>query len=172
MKRILIILAVLAMLLMPSAAFALTTADVVVTATPSYISILVAPTTYDFGGVAPSITSNTTTAYFTVNNTSTVVTDQTIGVTTTANWTGGIGWIHSETATVDVDQVGLRANKGGAWGTGDVIVKRTNDTPNLISDNQTATTDYSFGLSIATPTSFNDGVQKQVTVRITAAAAI
>jgi hypothetical protein len=51
-------------------------------------------------------------------------------------------------------------------------VKRTNDTPNLIADNQSATTNYGFGLSLLAPTSFGDGVLKQVTVRITAAAAI
>ena len=172
MKRWLVGLIALAMLLMPSAAFALTTADVTVYATPSYISISVLPTTKDFGGVAPSDNATTITTFFTITNASTVVTDQTIGVTTADNWTGGIGWIHSETAVPGVDTVGLYANKGGTWGAGDIIVKRTNDTPNLLADNQTAITNYGFGLNLLAPTSFSDGVQKQVTVRITAAAAI
>lgn len=173
MKRILIVLIALAMLLMPPAAFALTTADVTVYATPSYISISVLPITYDFGGVAPSTADNTTTSAFTVTNGSTIVTDQTISVNTADNWTGGIGWIHSDTATIGADQVGLLANKAGVWGTGDIIVKRIAEVPlGLISDNQTTGGTYDFGLSLLAPTSFGDGVQKEVTVRITAAAAI
>lgn len=173
MKRIFIAFAVLAMLLMPSAAFALTTADVTVYATPSYISISVSPDTHDFGGVAESTADNTTTSAFTVTNGSTVITDQTISVNTADNWTGGIGWIHSDTATIGADQVGLLANKGGVWGTGDIIVKKIASVPlNLISDNQSTGGTYDFGLSLLAPTSFGDGVQKQVTVRVTAAAAI
>jgi hypothetical protein len=146
-------------------AMALTTADVTVTATPSYISISVLPTTNDFGVVAASSTPSTTTTYFTIDNNSSVVTDQTIAVTTTT-WSGGVTWTHSDTCTPGADTAGLMANKGGTWGTGDIIVK--NASPNPIAENQPATTDYSFGLKLYAPTSFSDGVQKQIIVRVTA----
>ncbi len=131
-------------------------------------AITVSPTTYDFGAIVEGSTTNTTTTYFTINNTSTMQTDQTISVTT-ANWTGGVGWTHSDTATAGENQVGMKANKGGTWGTGDVIVKY-NAVWNDIATNQAANTDYQFGLSLIAPTEFTDGVQKQIVIRITAAA--
>ena len=137
-----------------------------VTYTPGTPEITVSPTSYDFGVIAESITSNTTTSYFTIDNTSTMQTDQTISVTA-SSWSGGAGWTHSDTATPGADTAGMKANKGGTWGTGDVIVK--NAAPNFIAENQAAVTDYSFGLSLITPTSFTDGIQKSNTVRITAA---
>src|SRR3972149_7043271 len=127
--------------------------------------ITVSPTSYGFGIVDVSSTSNTTTSYFTIDNTSTMQTDQTISVTTTT-WSGGVTWTHSDTATAGANTAGLKANKGGTWGTGDVIVK--NASPNFIAENQAASTDYSFGLSLITPTSHSDGVQKTIVVRITA----
>ncbi len=169
MKRILISLVLALLLILGTAlpAMAATTADVTVTATPTFIGITVSPTSYDFGTVADSSTTNTTTTYFTINNTSSVQTDQTISVTGTT-WSGGVTWAHSETATPGADTVGLKAQKGGTWGAAAVIVK--NGTPNYIAENQAANTNYSFGLSLLAPTSSTDGVQKSVTVRVTAAA--
>lgn len=157
----------IAMLAVPVVpAFASTTADVTVTATPSFIAIGVTPTTYDFGVVATS--SNTTTAnttYFLISNNSSVTTNMTISVTG-ATWTGGTAWTHSDTATPGADTVGLWANAGGTFGTGDVIVK--NAAPNKIKTNQAATTNFSYGLDLLAPTSFSDGVQKTNVVRVTA----
>ncbi len=131
-------------------------------------SITVSPTTYDFGTVTESSTTNTTTTYFTIDNTSTMQTDQTISVTT-ANWTSaGVPWVHSDNATAGVDTAGLKANKAGTWGTGDIIIKY-NATWNDIATNQAANTDYQFGLSLIAPSSFTDGVQKTIIVRVTAA---
>ncbi len=134
---------------------------------PATVAIAVDIPTYDFGAVNPSATPYTTTSYFTIDNTSGVQTDQTISVTATT-WAGGVTWTHSDTATAGANTAGLLANKGGTWGTGDVIIKY--DTPNFIAENQAANTDYSFGLKLIAPTSFTDGVQKTITVRITAAA--
>ena len=168
MKRWLIVLIALVVLLVPSTAFAINTADVTVRATPSYISISVDPSIpYDFGVVAESATPSTTTSYWTIDNTSSVQTDQTISVTT-ATWSGGVTWTHSDTCTPGTDTAGLKANKGGAWETGDVIVKYTS--PLFIAEDQAVNTDYSFGLKLWAPTSFGDGVQKQIIVRITAVA--
>jgi len=49
-----------------------------------------------------------------------------------------------------------------------VIVK--NGTPNFIAENQAATANYDFGLELVAPTSFTDGVEKSITVRVSAAA--
>ena len=133
-------------------------------ATPA---ITVSPTFYDFGVVAESTTPYTSTSYFTIDNTSGMQTDQTIGVTS-SSWSGGVTWTHSDTATPGANQAGLLANKEGTWGVGDVIVKY--DTPNYIAENQPADTDYSFGLKLIAPTSFGDGVEKAIVVRVSAAA--
>lgn len=129
--------------------------------------ISVSPIFYDFGVVAESTTPYTATNYFTIDNTSTMQTDQTIAVTT-STWSGGVGWTHSDTATPGANQAGLLSNKEGTWGVGDVIVKF--DTPDYIAENQPASTDYGFGLKLIAPTSFGDGVEKAITVRITAVA--
>lgn len=169
-KTLIAILMALALALVPVGnAFAATTADVTVTATPAFISITLAPgqTTWPIGVVTAGSTPSTTTTYFTIDNTSTVQTDQTIGVTT-ATWSGGVTWAHAEDAVPGTDLAGLKANKGGTWGVSDIIVK--NASPNFIAENQTANTDYSFGLKLWAPTEFTDGVEKQIIVRITAVA--
>lgn len=174
MKRILVgILLVLALVSMTVApAFAATTADVVITVTPSVVAITVSPSAdYDFGVQATSATPSTTTSYFTIDNTSTVQTDQTIGVGN-ATWEGGAyDWTHAEDAAPGSEIVGMKANKGGTWGVSDIIVKL--GTPNFIAENQAATTDYSYGLKMWVPTAFNaaeTGTQKTNTVRVSAAA--
>ena len=164
-RLVLIVLLALLSMLVPAQVFAQTTVDVTVNATPAYVGITVSPTGYGFGTVGVSTTPSTTTSYFTIANTSSVVTNQTISVTT-ATWAGGVTWTHSDTATPGVDTVGLKANKGGTWGAGDVIVKY--NTPNKLAENQAATTDYSFGLKMWAPTEFGDGVLKTVTVRVIA----
>jgi hypothetical protein len=165
MKLLGILLAIALVLLTPIQAFAATTADVTVTATGAYVAIAVDIGSKDFGTVDASSTPSTTTSYFTIDNTSTVQTDQTIGVTT-ATWAGGVTWAHAEDAVPGANMAGLKANKGGTWGVGDIIVKYSS--PNYIAENQAATTDYSFGLKLWSPTSFTDGVQKTITVRVTA----
>ena len=140
-------------------------ADVTVTVTPTYLSISVSPTTYGFGVVATSATPSTTTTYFTITNSSSVATNNTIAVTT-ATWSGGVTWTHSDTATAGADTAGMKANKGGTWGTGDVIVQYT--TPQTLAASQAANTNWNFGLELLAPTSFSDGVQKSIIVRVTA----
>jgi hypothetical protein len=170
MKRILggILLVLVLTLVSVVPVFAATTADVTVTATPSYVSVSINPAVpYDFGVVAESATPSTTTSYWTIDNTSSVQTDQTISVTT-ATWSGGVTWTHSDTCTPGANTAGLKANKGGTWGVGDIIVK--NASPNYIAENQTADTDYSFGLKLFAPTSFGDGAQKSIIVRVSAVA--
>jgi hypothetical protein len=172
-KVIVVILAVLALVVgMAIPAFAATTADVIINVTPSVVAISVTPSAdYDFGVQATSATPSTTTTYFTIDNTSTVQTDQTIAVTS-ATWEGGTyDWTHAEDGAPGASTVGLKANKGGTWGVSDVVVAYT--TPLNLAENQAATTDYSYGLKMWVPTSFNaseTGTEKTNTVRVSAAA--
>jgi len=138
-----------------------------VTYTPAVPDISVDPTTYYFGTVTESSTPSTITTYFTITNASTIQTDQTIGVTTNT-WSGGIAWSHNDSGSPGANAAALLANRGGSWGIGDIIVKYSS--PVYIYENCPASTNYSFGLKLLAPTSFSDGVQKQIVVRITAVA--
>ena len=171
-KRILTtLIAILALLVwvMPALpAFADTTADVTVTATPAYIAVSDNLASYDFGVVAASSTQQTETTHIGITNTSTVQTD--ITILTTGNFTGGVGWTVSNTATPGADTAGLKSNRGGTWGAGDVIIEEAGGTPNYIYENCAALTDFDYGIQLLAPSSFSDGVQKSVTVRISAVA--
>lgn len=169
MKRLLLSLVLSLMLAtgFVTSALAATDADVTVTATPAYVAISSDQSSYDFGVVAASSTPSTTTIWATITNPSTVQTDQTISVTT-SSWSGGVTWTHSDTNTPGADTAGMLTNRGGTWGVGDIIVK--NAAPNFIYENAPASTGYSFGLLLTAPTSFTDGVQKSITVRVTAVA--
>lgn len=163
--RVVVTVLLLALAVPVGVASAATTADVTVTATPQVVAIADNTTTYDFGPVATSSTTDMPTGYVEIDNTSSVQTDQTIS-TTSANWTGGMGWENSDTATVAPDIAGLKASKGtGAF---DVIIKSA--APNYIAENQAANTDYTYEVRLLAPTSFGDGVQKTITIRVTAAA--
>lgn len=146
---------------------AATTADVTVTATFAFVGITDNATSYDFGVVAASSTTNMTAgvAQVAITNSSTVQTDMTISVTG-ATWTGGVAWTHSDTATAGADTVGMRAGKNGGT-VADVIVK--NASPNFIYENCPASTNFTYGLQLLAPTSGTDGVEKTNTLRVTAA---
>jgi hypothetical protein len=164
-KTLVAILIALALVAVPTAALAASSADVTVTATPTFVSISASPGSFDFGAVSEGDTPSSTTSYFTVTNNSSVATDNTVSVTS-ATWTGGVAWNHSDTGTAGADTAALLANKGGAWGVGDVIVK--NSAPNVLAASQASKTNWGFGLKLLAPTSFSDDVQKTNTVRITA----
>lgn len=156
-----LLLALLPMMAMSGKALAATTADITVNATPAYVEISCNQSSYDFGVVATSSTTNTSTAYFGIDNNSTVQTDQTISVTTTT-WSGGLGWDHSDAGTAGDNTTAIYAHNTD-WS---IIVK--NAAPNYIAENQAATTDYDFGLSLQAPTVLYDGAEKSITVRISA----
>ena len=168
MKRTIILAVVMSLLLaiLPvGLALAADSADVTVTATPSFLGISNSPSDHDFTTVTVSTTEETLTDAFTVTNTSSVPINVAIAVTT-ATWSGGATWTHSDTATAGADTAGLKANVGGAWGTDDVIIKFT--APNNLVASQTASTGFDWGLQLITPTSFSDGVEKEIVVRLTA----
>jgi hypothetical protein len=170
MRKVLLSLAIaLLLVLVPVIpAFAATTADVTVTATPaSVIAITDNATGAAFGEVADGATVQTTTAYIHINNTSNVQVDMTISVTT-STWAGGVTWTHDDTGSPGADTAGLKANRGGTWGVGDVVVK--NVSPLFIYENCPAGTDFDYGLQLLVPTSTTDVVEKSNTVRVSAAA--
>ena len=123
--------------------------------------ITVSPTSYDFGQVNEGSTTNTTTNYFAITNSSTIQTDQTIGVTTT-KWSGGLGWDHNDSGVRGDNATAMYAYRT-SW---DVVVK--NAAPNYIYENCPASTNYTFGLSLLAPNVFYEGAEKTITVRITA----
>ena len=159
----LLIIGIMLVVISPAAAFAATTADVTITATPSYIAITNTPSSYDFGVIAASATPATNTTYFTANNTGNVVSNITLLVTA-ANWTGGVGWIHSNTATAGVDTVGLKC---GTQDDGNVTATIIKTTAMTLHNNVASYNTTKWGITMYAPTSFGDGAQKTVTVRLT-----
>ncbi len=145
-----------------------TTADVVINATPSFISIAIGvPNTYAFGVVVASSVTNTTTTYFTATNTSSVSTTTTIKVI--GDWTsGGVGWTASDTGAAGADTAGLWAYSPdtSTWA---VIVKKSAAFNNLVTA-KAANTNFTFGLGLLAPSSFTDGQLNSNTVRLTMAA--
>ncbi|MBA7701764.1 hypothetical protein ES703_110510 [subsurface metagenome] len=142
--------------------FAATSQDVTVNATPSFISISNSQSTYNFGVVVAGTTPTTATDWSTITNSSSVSTDIEISVTT-ATWSGGVTWTHSDTATAGEDTAGLKAGTGG---TNDIIVKFAS--PNDLVSALGAGTPYDWNLQLIAPSSFTDGVQKEIVVRLTA----
>ena len=154
---------IMLVIIAPLAAIAVTTADVVITATPSYIAMTNTPSSWAAGILAAgSSTATANDSYFTANNTGSVAGNITLLVTTT-NWTGGVGWIHSDTATAGTDTVGLKCGTKGS-GSAVTIIKTTAMT---LINNLAAANSTGWGMTILAPTVYNDGVQKTVTVRLT-----
>lgn len=150
-------------------AYAVTTANITITVTPGIIGISINATTYNYGYLSVGTTANTSAAWFGITNSSTVITNHSIGVVN-ATWTGGAtAWTHSNTATAGADTVGLVANAAGVYGVGDVIVKSS--ALNNIKTNLAATTNYEFGMGILMPTSSTVADQKTNVVQITVSAA-
>ncbi len=160
------------LLILCTPALGATTADVTVTFTPEYLAITDNATSYGFGTLALSSTTNSSTLQVAIDNTSTVQTDHTIAVVTD-NWTGGTGIIHDNTGTPGADTVAMKACRGAAWLTASTVVVETlSGSPNYIYEDCPATTDFTYGLSLLTPTSVVAGnaVEQTNTVRITVAA--
>ena len=147
----------------PSIAMAATTADVTITASPTYIAITNTPNNYDFGVVLAGTNKSSLSTQFTANNTGNVASNVSIAAILTAgNWSGGQGWIHSNTGTPGADQAGLIAGLSG-W-VGNVTVSST---AAWFMNGLAAATTQQWGVEIQSPTSFGDGTQKTMIVRLT-----
>jgi len=170
MKRLIVVLAVVLTLVLGAVAPALaaSTAEVTITAQPSYISITIAgnSTSYDFGTVVINYLANTTTNRLFVANASGINIDVTIGTNAT-EWSGGLGWHVSETAETGNHTAGLKASHG----TGNFTTVVRNAVPLMLYNTCTvATTSWAFELQLVTPNEYTDGVQKSIKVVLTATA--
>lgn len=168
-KKVFRVAAALLLLLLAPLVMAATDADVTVTYQIQYMNITDNATTVAFGAVAPGATSNTSTAYVQISNNSSIQVDAYIGVTG-ATWTGGTAHTHDDSATPGADTVGLLANRGGTWGTGDVIVEYGDGTYSswqFIYENCPISTNFTYGLGLQAPTSTTDNQTKTNTVRVT-----
>ena len=162
MKKLLLslVLAIVLVLSLGIPVLALTSADVTVTATPSYISITNAPGDFDFATVDESSTPDTTTSYFTITN------DSTVNITVSivcVGWAGTTPWTYGA-AGADTGQ--LKTSDGdGAY---DVIVDDV--TPITLSTTSTPGDDVLWELQLECPTTFSHGYEQTTTVTVSAAA--
>jgi hypothetical protein len=178
MKKILItLLLVLALVLVQVVpAFAATTADVTITATPEYLAMTVsnAPNTWAIGAIAEN-----TTVYWTadtlvpaepledgdmketITNTGSVTSDVDVKC---ADFTGGVGWTMSADETPGANEVNLRAGITGMANLA-AMVQVTNIDIELI-DSLAASGTKKFCLILETGT-FTDGVAKSGTCTLT-----
>lgn len=162
-KVVLVLLAsVMLTVIAPLSAMAATTADVAVTADPTYIAITNTPNSWAIGAVMAGIRKNSGATYFTANNSGNTASNISIqAILVSGNWSGGQGWIHSNTATAGSNTVGLIAGTTG-W-TSNVTVKSTAD---WLTTGLAAATTYPWGMELVSPSDITDGAQKSMTVRL------
>ena len=166
MKKLLISWAIALTLILTMAipAFAATNADVTVTAAGAYVSYTANQTSYAFGTIAASSTTNTTGTWVLFTNTSSVSTN--ISVKMLANtWTSsGSGWTHSDSASNN-NTVAMKANSSNSttWATS-VFIKYSASFSE-IGTAIAANSNYASGLSLLAPTIFTDGASNNNTIR-------
>ena len=172
MKRLIIsvVMALMLALVPASGALAATSQDVTVTATPSYVSIANSHADFDFGVITASSTENTTTGYFTLTNTSTVVTDITL---VCDGWDGGANDWTYDAAGADTGRLkasGTNGGTGGSTGAGayDKVIPSSGSV--LLADDLTATTNVAWEMLLEAPTSFSYGNEQTTHVTVTATA--
>ena len=152
-------------LVAPALVMAATTASVTITATPIYIAITNAPSSYDFGSVNTSATPSTTAGYFTITNTSTTSTNITIWGT---DFTGGSGWTLATAGAPGSQIAGMYA--GIVSGSFNITVTTTTTT--VLKSSLAALINQTWHLKLMCPTNTpTDGAQRTSTITISAAAA-
>lgn len=194
--RRLILSAILALTLVAAFAvpvFAAPSADVTVTATPSFLSISIAQNTWTINGIdgtgklainatyysnatgasgdvtAPTATVVDTDCYFLITNTSTVVTNMTANM---IHFTGGDAMTNTDTgyATNGANAFGASTYTTGAtWPTGAVILK--NAASAALKTSVAATTNVYFGVAIKTQSgAWASGSSQTSTITVTVTA--
>ena len=173
---LLLVLVVLTTLLVVSPAYAATTADVTITATPEYLAMTISnsPVTWEIGAIAEA-----TTVYWTADdlvpadpledgdmketltNTGSVTSDIDVKC---ADFTGGVGWTLSADETPDVNEVNLRAGITGMANLAAMIQVVNADTE--LVDSLAAAGTIKVCLILETGT-FGDGVAKSGTLTFT-----
>lgn len=170
-KRLLVALALaLALVLVPAGmALAATTQDVEITATPTYIAISNAPTSWAAGLIAADTDTDTGNDHFTITNTSTVNID--ISFYVADNWTS---WTYGSPAA-DTAQLKVSSGEGGTGGsTGsgdfDITLIYGSGNATLVCDNLTALSDAQWEMELDAPTSFTHGTAQSANITMTATA--
>jgi hypothetical protein len=161
---VLCVLVLMVMVMIPMAVRAATTQNVTITATPSYVSISNAPSTWAIGVIAASGTAATDAGYFVITNTSSVAINVSIWCTST--FTGGNAWTLASNGASASMVVGLYA--GTVSGTWDKVVSAS---PGQVLKSLSASANQSWHMKLWAPTVFTDGVEKTGTVTISAASA-
>jgi hypothetical protein len=160
-KTLIAILIALALVVIPvGSALAATTADVTVTATPTFISITNSPSSYDFGVVAESSTPNTGETNFTITNSSSVAIDTTIKCN---GWgTPPDKWSYGPSGP-DTGQLNASNGSGGF-----TISVPVDPTTAALHSNVAVGNNPQWGLQLTAPSSFSFGAQQTTTVTISA----
>jgi len=170
-KRLIVVLAVVLTLVlgMTVPALAATTADVTVTATPSYVSIAANFTgTFDFGFISASATGNTSNSLIGITNSSSVQIDCTIGTNSTIWCANGLAWTVNANGTASDGGAGLYAYSNATLPGAGVIVNNTGT--NQVASDLGAGKPFTYGLQLKAPSVYADGTQKSVKITVTAAA--
>ena len=161
MRRTLIaIVMALALVLIPvGSAFALTTADVTVTATPGFVSITNLPDSWDAGTILADTDVDTGGHYFTITNASTVAMDINIQCDGWTSWTYG---------APGADQGQLKASSanggtGGSTGEGNYDITVLDSVDTLLCDGVAKATNPTWELQLDAPSSFT-GVDVQTSI--------
>jgi hypothetical protein len=155
--------AVVGVVIVPaSGVIAATTADVTVNATPTYISIALNTSTYDFSTVVAGTDEESPDGYFGVTNDSTVITSTTI---VSNGWQDTNGVAPDSPWTWDSpgeDQGQMKASNGG--GVFDVTID--DETPAALESSTSADTDWVFEIQIDAPSSFTHGQPQGTTLTL------
>lgn len=162
------LLAMVAMLAMPAAVLAATTATVTIDVTPAFVSISTTNDTKDFGIVAAGLTNstvNSTINYFDVTNAGTVNATVTIKCDGWTHQTGSSDWTYGSPAA-DTGQMVFSVGTGAY----DTVIPEGPATESLFAALVPSTPDY-FEVGIDMPTSFTHGDKQRSTITLTATAA-
>lgn len=159
-----VILALILPLIPLGGVFAATSADVTVNATPSYLSISLNVSTFDYGSVIADTDENTTAGWFGVTNESSVASSTTV----VSN-----GWQDTNDGSTPWTWDAAGENQGrllASDGDGAYDVTVDDSTPVALASGTAALTDWVFELELDAPSSFTHGHAQGTTVTLTCSA--
>ena len=170
MKRTIIVAIAISLLLAifpVGLALAATTADVTVTATPSFLSITNLPASWPIGSVSANSTPNTGIDYFEITNSSGVAMDISIKCN---GWSGVSSWSYGAPATNTANLTASSGNStgGGSSGAGTYDIDVLDGSDSLLIDAVAAGVNPNWELQLNAPTDFTFGDEQTTTVTITA----
>ena len=176
MRKLLIslFLAILCIVFGVSSAMAETTQDVEVTATPSFISISNAPTSWAAGIIVADTDTDTGNDFFTITNTSTVNVD--ISFYVSDNWSftsGSNSWTYGAPGE-NQGQLKVSSGEGGVGGSGgsgtfDKTLVYGAGNAVLVCDNLTALGEAQWEMELDAPSSFTHGDAQSANITMSAA---